>query len=166
MLKRFVVTYDSAIFERGGDDVNEVSMVGRMTKDPLLRQFSSGKVQSSFVLAVERDFKNQQGAVDTDFILCTVWGKVAERTVRYCGKGSLVGIAGRIQSRSYERTDKSRAYVTEVIGEKIHFLRTLERTTSERYVQQNSSEMAESVNEEQETTHFHLPKDEEELPIL
>lgn len=146
--------------------MNEVSIVGRITKDPLLRQFPSGKVQSSFILAVERNFKNQQGSTDTDFILCTVWGKVAERTVRYCGKGSLIGIAGRIQSRSYERADKSRAYVTEVIGEKIHFLKTRERTTSDQYVQQKSTEVAGKVSEEQETTHFHLPKDEQELPIL
>src|SRR5699024_9979003 len=100
------------------DDVNEVSLVGRITKDPLLRQLPSGKVQSSFVLAVNRNYKNQEGSIDTDFILCTNWGRLAENTVRFCGKGSLIGVAGRIQSRSYERTDKSRAYVTEIIGEK------------------------------------------------
>lgn len=151
---------------KGGDDVNEVSLVGRITKDPLLRQLPSGKVQSSFILAVNRNYKNQEGSVDTDFILCTIWGRLAENTVRFCGKGSLIGVAGRIQSRSYERSDKSRAYVTEIIGEKVHFIATKERATAEHYVQQMSTDSAAVVSEETATTHFHLPKGEKELPIL
>lgn len=146
--------------------MNEVSLVGRMTKDPLLRQLSSGTVQASFVLAVNRTYKNQEGTVDTDFILCTIWGKLAENTVRYCGKGSLVGVAGRIQSRSYDKADNSRVYVTEVIGEKVHFIATKERTTSDQYVQQSSADTMAVVSEERATTHFHLPNEDQELPIL
>lgn len=98
-------------------------MIGRITKDPVLRQLSEGRVQASFVLAVTRTFKNQKGE-DADFVLCTVWGKLAENTVKFCGKGSLIGVSGRIQSRSYQKEDGSRVFVTEVVGEEVQFLAT------------------------------------------
>ena len=107
--------------------MNQVALVGRMTKDPILRRLSEGRLQTSFILAVNRKFKNQHGEVDADFILCTAWGKVAENTAKHCGKGSLIGVGGRIQSRTYEREDKSRVFVTEVIGEEIRFLSTKRR---------------------------------------
>lgn len=103
--------------------MNHVGMIGRLTKDPILRQLSEGRVQASFVLAVSRTFKNQKGE-DADFVLCTVWGKLAENTVKFCGKGSMVGVTGRIQSRSYQKEDGSRVFVTEVVGEEVQFLAT------------------------------------------
>lgn len=103
--------------------MNQVALVGRMTKDPILRRLSEGRLQTSFILAVNRKFKNQQGEVDADFILCTAWGKVAENTAKHCGKGSLVGVGGRIQSRTYEREDNTRVFVTEVMGKKSDFYR-------------------------------------------
>src|SRR4051794_14794911 len=114
--------------KKGVKTVNQVALVGRMTKDPILRRLSEGRLQTSFTLAVNRKFKNQQGEVEADFILCTAWGKVAENTVKHCGKGSLIGVGGRIQSRTYEREDKSRVFVTEVIGEEIRFLSTKRRS--------------------------------------
>jgi single-strand DNA-binding protein len=103
--------------------MNQVGMIGRFTKDPVLRQLSEGRVQASFVLAVSRTFKSQNGE-DADFVLCTVWGKLAENTVKFCGKGSMVGVSGRIQSRSYQKEDGSRVFVTEVVGEAVQFLIT------------------------------------------
>ena len=108
--------------------MNQVALVGRITKDPILRKVSKGRVQTSFVVAVNRNFKNLKGEVDADFVLCTLWGKPAENTAKHCGKGSLIGVGGRIQSRSYEREDRSRVYVTEVIGEDIRFISTKTRT--------------------------------------
>lgn len=107
--------------------MNQIGMIGRMTKDPVLRQLSEGRVQTSFVLAVQRTYKSAKSD-DADFILCTVWGKLAEHTVKYCGKGSLVGISGHIHSRSYQREDGNRIFVTEVIVEEVQFLQTKRKT--------------------------------------
>ena len=113
--------------------MNQVALVGRITKDPVLRKVSEGRVQTSFVIAVNRNFKNLKGEIETDFVLCTMWGKPAENTAKHCGKGSLIGVAGRIQSRSYEREDQSRVYVTEVIGENIRFILTKPRGNDNLY---------------------------------
>lgn len=107
--------------------MNQVGMIGRMTKDPVLRHLSEGRVQASFVLAIQRTYKNAKGD-EADFILCTVWGKLAEHTVKYCGKGSLVGITGHIHSRSYQKEDGNRIFVTEVIVDEVQFLQTKPRT--------------------------------------
>ncbi|MEK5039925.1 single-stranded DNA-binding protein [Sporosarcina sp. FSL K6-3457] len=148
--------------------MNQVALVGRITKDPILRRVSEGRVQTSFVLAVNRNFKNQNGEVDTDFVLCTMWGRGAENTAKHCGKGSLIGVGGRIQSRSYEREDKSRVYVTEVIGEDIRFIATKRRSNDNLYGEAvRSNATAPSVAETKEEEHFDLPNRETEgLPIF
>ena len=152
--------------KRGGKSLNQVALVGRMTKDPKLREISRDRVQSSFVLAVNRHFKNAQGEVEADFILCTLWGKLAENTVKHCGKGSLVSVSGRIQSRTYEREDKSRVYVTEVIADRVQFIATKSRENNELYAQRTMSE-TETQEQSGEVEHFQLPKRENnELPII
>ena len=65
--------------------MNQVALVGRITKDPILRKLSEGRVQTNFVVAVNRNFKHQKGEIETDFVLCTVWGKGAENTAKHCG---------------------------------------------------------------------------------
>lgn len=146
--------------------MNQVALVGRITKDLTLRKVSGGRVQGSFILAVNRNYKNRQGEVDTDFVLCTLWGKLAENAAKHCGKGSLIGVGGRIQSRTYEREDKSRVYVTEVIGDEIRFLVTKKRSTENLYAEPMTS-TAQPEKRENESIHFHLPEREtEELPIF
>ncbi len=100
--------------------MNTVSLIGRITKNPQLKQLSEGRVQTSFVIAVNKGYKQDEA----DFVLCTIWGKVAENTVKYCGKGSLVGITGRLNTRSYEKGEGTRVFVTEVVVEEIRFLVT------------------------------------------
>lgn len=152
----------SAIQEKGGYSLNQVALVGRVTKDLILRRISEGRVQTSFVIAVNRNFKNTKGEIETDFVLCTMWGKPAENVARHCGKGSLIGIGGRIQSRTYERQDRSRVYVTEVVGENVRFILTKPRSNDNLYV---DSELVKTV-EENAADHFQLPKKEkEDLPI-
>lgn len=131
--------------------MNLVAMVGRITKDLELKKLSEGRVQTSFILAVNRNFKNQQGEVDADFVLCTVWGRIAENTVKYCGKGSLVGVNGRIQSRTYEREDGTRVFVTEVVAEEVRFLATKQRAD-------NSSPRTDPLPSL--PAEFHQPKEE------
>ncbi|MER1998522.1 MAG: single-stranded DNA-binding protein, partial [Lysinibacillus sp.] len=79
--------------------MNQVGLVGRLTKDPSFRVISDTKQSTSFILAVNRNFKNQQGKIETDFVLCIAWGKLAERIEKHCGKGSLIGVNGRLQTR-------------------------------------------------------------------
>ena len=100
--------------------MNQVGLVGRITKDPVLRQLSEGRNQTSFSIAINRPFKNSQGMVDADFIYCVANGKLAEHIVKYCGKGSLIGINGRIQTGSYMK-DNQKVYTTEVIVETVRF---------------------------------------------
>ncbi|MEK3935773.1 single-stranded DNA-binding protein [Sporosarcina sp. FSL W7-1349] len=146
--------------------MNQVALVGRLTKDPMLRKFAEGRLQTSFVLAINRNFKNQKGEVDTDFVLCTVWGRTAENTAKHCGKGSLIGVGGRIQSRTYERADGKRVYVTEVIADDIRFLATKNRTHDNLYGEPDANEASSSADEGA-TEHFQLPEKEMEgLPIF
>lgn len=102
--------------------INNVVLTGRLTKDIDLRYTQSGKAAGSFSLAVERNFTNQQGQRDADFINCQAWGKTAETMANYTHKGSLVGVEGRIQTRNYENKQGQRVYVTEVIVTNFTFL--------------------------------------------
>ena len=106
--------------------LNQAVLVGRIATDPELKQTDSGKNVSNITLAVPRSFKNINGEYDTDFISCVLWRGVAESTVNYCKKGDLVGVKGRIQSRSYEVNDEKRQTV-EVVAEKITFLSSKKR---------------------------------------
>jgi len=102
--------------------LNQTIIVGRMVKDPELRQTESGKKVVNVTLAVPRSFKNSNGEYETDFINCVLWKGIAESTVQYCKKGDLIGIKGRIQSREYEISEESKKHVVEVIAEKVTFL--------------------------------------------
>lgn len=102
--------------------LNRVALVGRLTRDPELRRTSSGKAVTSFNLAVERNFKSD--VQEADFINCVCWGKIAENTERYCSKGSMVSIDGRIQTRNYENNQGQKVYVTEVIADSVQFIQT------------------------------------------
>lgn len=102
--------------------MNQVGIVGRLTKDPAMRVMSEGRIHTSFIVAVSRNYKNQRGEVETDFVLCSTWGKPAHNVSKYCSKGSLVAVTGRLQSRHYDKEDGSRVYVTEVLGDQIRFL--------------------------------------------
>ena len=101
--------------------LNQAILVGRIVKDPELRDTEKGKV-TNIVLAVPRSFKNTEGQYDTDFISCVLWKGVAESTVEYCKKGDLVGIKGRIQTRDVELEDETHKKYVEVIAEKVTFL--------------------------------------------
>ena len=101
--------------------LNQTVIVGRIVKDPELRETENGKKVTNVTLAVPRSFKNSNGEYETDFISCVLWKGIAESTVEYCKKGDLVGVKGRIQTRIYEK-DEEKKYTTEVVAEKITFL--------------------------------------------
>lgn len=101
--------------------MNHVGIVGRTTKELTLRHLSEGRVQTSFTLAINRRFKNNEGVHEADFISCVAWGKLAEHLVKYCGKGSLIGIKGRLQTGSYVNRDNQKVYTTDVVIEEVRF---------------------------------------------
>src|SRR5690606_2332565 len=102
--------------------INRVVRVGRLTKDPDYRITPNGTPIARFTLAVNRTFSNQQGEREADFILCVVWRKQAENVANFLKKGSLAGVDGRIQTRSYDNQEGRRVYVTEVVAESVQFL--------------------------------------------
>ena len=102
--------------------LNQVVLVGRLTKDPEVKKSENGKKYTSIVVAVPRNFKNSDGFYDTDFVKCILWNVIAANTCEYCHSGDIVGIKGRLQVSSYETEEKEMKYVTEVVAEKVSFL--------------------------------------------
>jgi single-strand DNA-binding protein len=102
--------------------MNRTILVGRLTKDVELRYTETGNAVASFTLAVNRTFTNQSGEREADFINVVVWRRQAENAANFLKRGSLAGVDGRLQSRSYEGQDGKRVYVTEVVAESVQFL--------------------------------------------
>lgn len=102
--------------------INRTVLVGRLTKDVELKYTQSGQAVASFTLAVNRQFTNTQGEREADFIQCVIWRKAAENFKNFTHKGSLVGIDGRIQTRSYDNQQGQRVYVTEVVVDNFSLL--------------------------------------------
>ena len=102
--------------------MNNVSLVGRLTKDVELKYTGSQTAVATGTLAVNRQFKSANGEKETDFINIVAWRKTAEILSNYASKGSQIGITGRIQTRNYEGNDGKRVYVTEVVAESVALL--------------------------------------------
>ncbi len=101
--------------------LNQTVLVGRLVQEPDLRETENGHKVTNITLAVPRSYKNSQGEYETDFISCVLWKGIAENTVEYVKKGDLLGIKGRINTRSFE-VDDMRRNVMEVVAEKVTFL--------------------------------------------
>lgn len=110
--------------------INNVVLVGRLTKAPDLRYTASGTGVATFTLAVNRNFTNQDGNREADFINCVIWRKSAETLANYARKGTLIGVTGRIQTRNYENQQGQRVYVTEVVTDNFQLLES--RSTNEQ----------------------------------
>lgn len=102
--------------------MNEVWLIGRLTKDPELKETPGGKKVTKINLAVDRDFKNGDGEREADFIDVVVWEKLAENCAKHLSKGRLVSVKGRLQIRSYNDSQDIRRKAAEVMVEKIHYL--------------------------------------------
>ena len=102
--------------------MNKVFLIGRLTRDPELRYTGSNVPVASFSLAVNRNFTNQSGEREADFINIVVWRKQAENVKNYLSQGSQVAIDGRIQTRSYDDKDGNKRYITEIIADNVEFL--------------------------------------------
>ena len=122
--------------------MNKVFLIGRLTKDPELRYTGSNIPVATFSLAVNRNFTNQNGEREADFINIVVWRKQAENCKNYIGQGSQVAIDGRIQTRNYEDQNGQKRYVTEVVADNVQFLDT------------------KAQREQRETNNSYAPKEE------
>ena len=102
--------------------INNVVLVGRMVRDAELRYTPSNVAVATFTLAVNRTFKSQNGEREADFINVVMWRQQAENLANWAKKGSLIGVTGRIQTRSYDNQQGQRVYVTEVVAENFQML--------------------------------------------
>ena len=118
--------------------MNNVNLIGRLTKDPELRTSRSGTANLKFTLAVDRRFK-QQGHPDADFINCLAFGKSAETIAQYCRKGNKLSVTGRIQTGSYLKQDGTKVYTFDVVVNEFEFLTPKsENKQQQPYQQQNN----------------------------
>lgn len=118
--------------------MNAVVLVGRTTKDIELRRTGSGTAVASFTLAVNRDFRTQDGQ-EADFINCVAWKKTAELLEQYVHKGDRIALEGSIRTRNYTGNDGRKIYVTEVIANHVEFIETKRETPSDSPRVQNKS---------------------------
>ena len=102
--------------------MNQVTIIGNLTKAPDMRQTTSGKNVCTFTLAVNRRYKSADGKTTADFFPVQAWEKLAELCARYLDKGSKVFVSGELRNRSYEAKDGSKRTVTEIIANEVEFL--------------------------------------------
>lgn len=112
--------------------MNAVVLVGRTTKDIELRRTGSGTAVASFTLAVNRDFRTQDGQ-EADFIQCVAWKKTAELLEQYVHKGDRIAVSGSIRTRNYTGNDGRKVYVTEVLANNVEFLETKKSSEQSNY---------------------------------
>jgi single-strand DNA-binding protein len=117
--------------------INSVSLTGRITKDIELKYTQSGIAVGSFTLAVDRQFRSENGDRETDFINCVIWRKSAENLSQYTRKGSLIGVSGHLQVRNYENKQGQRVYVTEVVVDNFALLESKAATQASAQTEQN-----------------------------
>ncbi len=102
--------------------LNQLVIVGRITKDIEVNESEDGKKYTTMISAIPRTFKNEQGEYETDFLSVTLFGSVAVNTAEYCKKGDLVGIKEHLQNKPYSGSDENIKYLMEIIAEKVTFL--------------------------------------------
>ena len=118
--------------------INNVVLVGRLTKDAELRYTQSNIAVATFTLAVNRPFKNDAGEREADFINCVIWRQAAENLANWAKKGSLIGVTGAIQTRNYDNQQGQRVYVTEVIASNFQLLESRSSQQNNQGYQQQS----------------------------
>lgn len=107
--------------------LNNVMIMGRITRDPELRETENGKKVANITIATQRPYKNSEGIYETDFIDCTVWGKIAESVCKFSQKGDLIGVKGRLETT----TDKDNNKKLSINVEKVSFIQTKQMNKTE-----------------------------------
>lgn len=138
--------------------MNRVVLVGRMVRDPERKRTNSGRSVTSFTIAVDNPAKTCAER-SASFIPCTCWNKTAENVAKYCTKGSLIGVDGRLNQRSYEDRNKQKRTVIEVVAESVQFLE-----------RKGASDAAPSVNQDiqdsnSNASHEGIDSSDDDLPF-
>lgn len=111
--------------------LNQVILVGRLVRDPEVKETSEGKKVSHITLAVNRSYKNNEtGKYDADFISCTLWEGIAEATANHCKKGGIIGVKGRLMTRTLEIEENKKISYPDLVAERITFISSGKDTTS------------------------------------
>lgn len=122
--------------------MNNVVIVGRLTKDPELKYLTSGTAVATFTLAINRDYKNKDGSTPVDFIPVEIMGKPAEFAANYITKGRLVGVQGSIRVDRYDTPDGEKRTFTKVSGRSIQALESKSKATKDETPPQSPTEFA------------------------
>lgn len=137
--------------------LNSICLVGRLTKNAELKYVNDSMAVATFTLAVNRNFKSQNGEREADFINCVIWRQQAENLANWAKKGALIGITGRIQTRSYDNQQGQRVFVTEVVADNFQLLESRkdrEGGQSQGYSQPDFRRQAEPFNIEESDLPF------------
>lgn len=102
--------------------LNNVILVGRLTKNIEIEELEDGKKVTTITLAIPRNYKNADGEYDTDFVECVLWNAIAQNSAEYLNKGDVVGIKGKLETKNYEDKNGNKKSKTQVIAEKVTFL--------------------------------------------
>ncbi len=124
--------------------LNQTVLVGRLVREPEVKELEDGKKVSNMTLAIPRSYKNENGEYETDFVDCVLWNGVAQSTAEYCHQGDVLGVKGRIQTDTYETEDGTKKKVTQVIAEKISFLSSRSKDREETEVEKASEKELEA----------------------
>ncbi len=139
--------------------LNQVVLIGNLTRDPELRYTPDGTPVTSFTIAVNRPFINRQGEREADFVPIVVWRKRAETCSEYLMKGSQVAVEGRLQVRNYEDKDGIRKWVTEVVARRVDFLQRLKKQFSSQISEEETQNEIDRVPLVEEEKGNDLPSD-------
>jgi len=140
--------------------LNQVALIGNLTRDPELRYTPDGTPVASFTIAVNRPFINREGEREADFIPIVVWRKRAETCSEYLMKGSQVAIEGRLQVRSYEDKNGVKKWVTEVVARRVEFLQRLKKQPSSQILQEKTENEIDRVSPTEEREVSDIPSNE------
>ena len=125
--------------------INNVCLVGRLTRPVDLRYTKNGTAFGFFSLAIDRTYKNQAGEKETDFINCVIWRKSAVNLSNFTKKGSLLGVEGRLQTRNYENHEGKKVYITEVLVENFSLLESKATTEARDTQAQETTNIPETI---------------------
>lgn len=141
--------------------LNRVVLVGRLTRDPELKRTTSGASVTSFTIAID-NMTSKGGEKTTSFIPCTCWNKTAENVAKYCGKGSMVGVDGRLNQRSYEDKSGAKRSVIEVVAESVQFL---EKKGSNEETTESYQPADNGTGSDQSVVHEGIDSSDDDLPF-
>lgn len=121
------------------NNMNSINLIGRLTKDLEIKKTQNGNSFVNFTIAINRTYTSASGEREADFINCVAWNKTAENMFTYLGKGSLIGIEGKLQTRNYEDNNGKRIYVTEILVSNVEFLENKQSNNNQNDFVQNNA---------------------------